>query len=164
MKRLQLILFLDAQESSPFEDIREKYNPIQHGLIDCHITLCREDELLDLNQVKINLQNLKFLPLQLEFGEPQRFSDGKGVLLPVLDETEQFQILRNRILKDIIEHPRVHKPHLTLMHPRNSTCTDVIFEEIMNVPLPSHDLFKKVSLIQQLNEEKWEILEQYPLG
>lgn len=161
MERRQLTLFLDKNQSADIEAIRKKYNPKQHELIESHITLCREDELLDLNQLKINLQTLKFKPLQLHFGLPQRFSDDKGILLPVLEDIELFHLLRKNILNDIIENPREHRPHLTLMHPRNSTCTDAIFQEIMNTPLPKNLLFQKISLIEQINEEKWKVLEEF---
>ncbi len=164
MKRLQLTLFLDKNQSKDFENIRKKYNPIQYELIKCHITLCREDELLDLNQLKFNLQNLQFEPLRLHFGEPQRFSDGNGVFLPVFGEAGLFQDLRRCILDRIIENPREHKAHLTLMHPRNSTCTDAIFQEITNTSLPKNLIFEKISLIEQINEEKWEVLEEFEMN
>ena len=161
MKRLQLTLFLDKNQSADIEEIRKKYNPLQYELIDSHITLCREDELLDLNQLKINLQNLKFEPLQLQFGKPQRFSEGKGVYLPVSGGIELFRTLRKSILKGIIDYPREHESHLTLMHPRNSTCTDGIFQEIKNFSLPTHLNFQKISQIQQLNGGKWSVIEEF---
>jgi hypothetical protein len=164
MQRFQLTLFTDKNQSIDIEEIRKKYNPLQHELIDSHITLCREDELLDLNQLKINLQNLKFKPLKLQFGSALRFSDGKGVYMPVSDEVEWFHTLRKSILKGIIDYPREHEPHLTLMHPRNSTCTDKIFQEIKDFSLPTYLIFQKISLIQQLNGERWSIIEELDLN
>jgi len=70
MKRLQLSFFLDKSQSAVIEEIRKKYNPIQHGLIDSHITICREDELLDLQKIRKNLQNLNFGPFEFHFGQP----------------------------------------------------------------------------------------------
>ena len=161
MKRLQLTLFLNKNQSSDIETIRKKYNPVQQALIDSHITLCREDELFDLQIIRKNLQNLKFEPLEFYFGQPQRFSDGIGVLLPVLGNIEMFDFLRKNILKGVIENPREYKPHLTLMHPRNSICTDAIFQEISKISFPKHNFIYKISLIQQLNMEKWEVLEVF---
>ncbi|OYU68090.1 MAG: hypothetical protein CFE22_01925 [Cytophagaceae bacterium BCCC1] len=163
MKRLQLTLFLDKNQSSDIETIRKKYNPVQQALIDSHITLCREDELLDLQIIRKNLQNLKFGPFEFHFGQPQRFSEGKGVLLPVLGNVELFHILRKNILKGVIENPREHIPHLTLMHPRNAICTEAIFQEIRKFSFPDHYVFQKISLIQQFNMEKWEVLEEFDI-
>jgi len=163
MKRQQLTLFLDKNQSADIEEIRKKYNPIQHDLIDSHITFCREDELLDLTTIRNNLQNLKFEPLKLHFGQPQRFYDGKGVLLPVLGDVELFQFLRKNILKGVIENPKEHAPHLTLMHPRNSICTDAIFQEIRKISFLTPHVFYKISLIQQFNMGKWEVLEEFDI-
>jgi 2'-5' RNA ligase len=163
MKRLQLTLFLDKNQSAEIEAIRKKYNPIQQELIDSHITLCREDELLDLQKIRKNLQILKFEPFELHFGQPQRFSEGKGVLLPVLGNFELFHFLRRNILKRVIENPKEYLPHLTLMHPRNATCTDAIFQEIREFSFPDHLFFHKISLIQQFNLEKWEVLEEFDI-
>lgn len=163
MKRLQLTLFLHKNQSVDIEEIRKKYNPIQHELIDCHITICREDELLDLQKIRKNLQNLKFEHFEFHFGQPQRFSDGKGVLLPVLGNVELFHLLRKNILKGVIENPRKHKPHLTLMHPRNSICKEAIFQEIRKISFLTHHVFHKISLIQQFNMGKWEVLEEFDI-
>ena len=163
MKRLQLTLFLDKNHSKDIEDIRKKYNPIQHELIDSHVTLCREDELLDLQKIRLNLQSLKFKPLEFHFGRPKRFSEGKGVILPVMGNVESFHFLRKNILKGVIENPREHKPHLTLMHPSNSICTDAIFQEISKISFPTHHFFYKISLIQQINKGKWEVLEVFEI-
>ncbi|MDP1814488.1 MAG: 2'-5' RNA ligase family protein [Leadbetterella sp.] len=163
MKRLQLSFFLDKSQSADIEDIRKKYNPIQHGLIDSHITICREDELLDLQIIRMNLRNLKFEPFEFHFGQPKRFSEWKGVLLPVFGNVELFQILRKNILKEVIENPREHIPHLTLMHPRNAICTEAIFQEIRKFSFPDHHFFQKISLIQQFNMEKWEVLEEFDI-
>ncbi len=163
MKRQQLTLFLDKNQSADIEEIRKKYNPIQHELIYSHITLCREDELLDLTIIRNNLQNLKFEPFELHFGQPKRFSDGKGVLLPVLGKVELFQFLRKNILKGVIENPKEHTPHLTLMHPRNSICTDAIFQEIKKTSFLTHHVCQKISLIQEFNMGKWEVLEEFDI-
>ena len=43
--RRQLTLFVEPPENLIIEEIRRRYNPIQFELINCHVTLCREDEI-----------------------------------------------------------------------------------------------------------------------
>jgi len=45
-------------------------------------TLCRDDEIEQLEKVKANLKKLNFCSSILEFGKPIRFSNGKGVIIP----------------------------------------------------------------------------------
>jgi 2'-5' RNA ligase len=54
-------------------------------------------------------------------------------------------------------------PHITLMHPRNSTCTNTIFEGINKINLPTQLKFNKISLIEQHNDESWNILQEFQL-
>jgi len=49
------------------------------------------------------------------------------------------------------------------MHPRNSTCTDKIFEEIEQVNLPSQLIFKSISLIEQVDGGQWETLKTFKI-
>ena len=59
MVRQQLTLFLkDKQEI--IEEIRATYNPKQHDLIAAHITLCREEELENIESILKNLGSIKF--------------------------------------------------------------------------------------------------------
>jgi hypothetical protein len=171
-KRIQLTLFIaNIVEVVPhldnvlvnIETIRQKFNTIQYELIKAHITLCREDELEDIETVIFNLKNLDQPNITVEFGKPIRFSDGKGVMIPALGENSSFQNLRKVILQNSIENPRKHEPHITLMHPRNATCTDVIFEQIKKKELPSSLTFCKVSLIEQINGGQWTVLSEFDL-
>lgn len=112
------------------EQIRQEFNPRQFELIKAHVTLCREDELENLEQVLSNLLMLvqtqeKFY---IEFGKVARFDNGKGLFLPATNDNIQFENLRRQVLNGLIDHPRKQEAHITLMHPRNSTCTDHIFE------------------------------------
>jgi 2'-5' RNA ligase len=52
-------------------------------------------------------------------------------------------------------------PHITLMHPRNSTCTDEIFEELKKLKFALTMKFDRISLIEQVNNGKWKILENF---
>lgn len=163
-KRIQLTLFVDDEYSETIESIRYRYNPLQHMLIKSHVTLCREDELLQLALIKNNLSQLKVAPLDIAFERPIRFADGKGVLLPAIGISLMFQELRALVLKGAVEHPRIQKAHITLMHPRNSACTDVLFKEIEKAVFPRTISFKKISLIVQENDGPWQILETYNFG
>lgn len=161
MTRLQLTLFADENVSEHIEHIRRTFNPEQHALIQAHVTLCREDELEPVEKVRSNLESLEFAPITIHFGKPVRFSDEKGVLLPAIGNNTPFFILRELVLKGVVETLRKHEPHLTLMHPRNATCTDAIFEKIQKTDLPESLTFKKISLIEQEMGEKWRVLNEY---
>ena len=160
-KRIQLTLFIDENALGQIEKIRQEFNPEQYALIKAHATLCREDELTQIEDVILNLAKCEMNSVTINFGDITRFSDGKGVLIPAIGENEQFQNLRKTILKGIIEKPRNHQPHITLMHPRNSNCTDSIFNKIEKMELPSKITFKKISLIEQKNGKEWAVLREF---
>ncbi|MBK8555893.1 MAG: 2'-5' RNA ligase family protein [Lewinellaceae bacterium] len=163
-KRLQLTLFVEAHNAVPLEKVRRAFNPAQYALIKSHVTLCREDEIAPLEQVKMNLVQLVFPKLSIDFGPPVRFDEGRGVLLPAFGPNEIFHQLRSHILQGIIRTPRRHEPHITLMHPRNSICTDVIFAQLQTTVFPSSMVFKRISLIEQEIGMPWSILETFDLG
>ncbi|MCB0517711.1 MAG: 2'-5' RNA ligase family protein [Lewinellaceae bacterium] len=145
------------------ERIRQAFNPAQFALIKSHVTLCREDELEDLERVIRNLKNLKHDCITIEFGDPIRFSEGKGVLLPAMGGLADFQKLRKKILHGLVENPRKPEPHITLLHPRNATCTDEIFSQIQQTDFPRRIEFCKISLIEQEVGEAWQVLEEFGL-
>jgi len=117
-----------------------------------------------LDLIKLNLEKLNFNTFCLSFGKPTRFSNGKGVLIPAIGDYPEFKELRSQILSEIIEKPKTHQePHITLMHPRNSTCTNEIFEIIQNTNLPTILKIDKISLIEQTNGKKWKIIKEYKL-
>ena len=162
-KRTQLTLFIPDQDAVAIEKVRKQYNPEQYKLIHAHVTLCREDELGQIDHVMLNLEQLQFKCFPIDFGKVERFSQGKGVLLPAIGDNEVFQKLRSTVLKGIINQPRKHEPHITLMHPRNATCTDEIFESIPKNSFPQQITFYEISLIEQEIGEKWQILKTYKL-
>ena len=162
-KRIQLTLFIPDQDAVAFEKVRKEYNPEQYKLIHAHVTLCREDELDQIDDVMLNLEKLQFGRFSIHFGLAERFSQGKGVLLPAIGDNEAFQTLRSHVLHCIIDQPRKHAPHITLMHPRNATCTDEIFESIQKNSFPQQITFYEISLIEQEIGEKWQILKTYKL-
>jgi hypothetical protein len=161
--RRQLTLFIEPNDAYPIERIRQQFNPRQSELIKCHVTLCREEEIDKLEQVITNLSRLTRTEIVIEFGEAVRFDNGKGLLLPGKGDNTGFQDLRRQILCGIITNPRILEPHITLMHPRNSTCTDNIYSLIEKVKLPSKFEFKKVSLIEQQEGEKWRTIQGFKL-
>ncbi len=162
-KRLQLTLFIDDDKSGMIENIRKEFNSLQFELIKSHVTLCREDELDPIEQVMQNLQMLNHTCVSINFGPVIKFSDDKGVLIPATGPNSNFHNLRRLILEGVTKNPRKQEPHITLMHPRNSTCTDSIFQQIASVKLPDKIEFKKISLIEQEGESKWKILEEYAI-
>ena len=162
-KRIQLTLFIDEDKSETIENIRKKFNPLQFDLIKSHVTLCREDELKPIEQVIQNLAMLNHECISVAFGPVRKFSDDKGVMIPATGENKEFHQLRKLILKGLTTNPRKHEPHITLMHPRNSTCTDSLFQQIEKIKLPGEITFKKIHLIEQEGESKWKILEEYVL-
>ena len=163
--RTQLTLFVeDEYTASVIETVRKKFNPEQYALIGCHVTLCREDELEQMEKVLHNLEDLDQDSIVLEFGHPIRFSAGDGVLLPAMGDDQHFQRLRASILKGLIAHPRKQEPHITLMHPRNSTCTDEIFAQITKINFSDRITFRKISLIEQELGKKWRTLQEFDLN
>ena len=163
-QRRQLTLFVDEKQSAAIESIRQKLNPLQYGLIKAHVTLCREDEIEPIENVLHNLTNQILPKIVICFGGVIRFSDGNGVLLPANDNLHSYRTLRSKILRGIIETPRNNEPHITLMHPRNSTCTDDIFQQISKVILPAVITFEKISLIEQIDQGPWKIIQEFDLN
>lgn len=162
-KRIQLTLFVNGSDAASIEAVRKKFNPQQYHIIKAHTTLCREDELVQLEKVIQNLDQLKFDPISITFGKPLRFSESKGVLLPAAGDIDNFQQLRRQVLKDGMEEPRLHQPHITLMHPRNSSCTDTLFQELKNYRFPSVIEFDTISLIEQEMGKQWNVLKEFRL-
>jgi 2'-5' RNA ligase len=160
--RRQLTLFLE-DSFDKIEKIRQKYNPEQFDLIKAHVTLCQEDEIENLEQVFKNLSSLNKPKITIQFEKPVRFENGKGVFLKASAGLTEFKNLRKEILRNIIENPRQKVPHITLMHPRNSTCNDEIFEQINREVFPSIITFNKISLIEKRNSEKWKVIKDFSL-
>jgi hypothetical protein len=153
--RRQLTLFVPPQQSERLEQVRKQFDPIQSQIIQSHITLCREDEIIDLDKVIANLRNLPPFDLQLHLDKLTRFEDSKGVYLPILNH-EDYHNLRKKVLHGIIDSPRIQHPHLTLMHPRNAVCTDEIFDLLSKIAFPTLLHFNEIHLIVQVDGGAWE--------
>ena len=163
LKRKQLTLFVDQRQAGIIDKIRLAFNPLQYEIIGSHVTLCREDEIENIENVIDNLENLNHEAIELDFGKPIRFAEGKEVLMPAKDDDSFFQNLRSIFLKGIVGSPRKHEPHLTLMHPRNSTCTEEIFQRIEEIELPTKIRFSTISLIEQELGKAWNVLRKFDL-
>ncbi|RYY00847.1 MAG: 2'-5' RNA ligase family protein [Gammaproteobacteria bacterium] len=161
--RQQLTLFVDKKDASEIESVRKKFNPRQQQLIDSHVTLCREDEITSINKVLDTLQNIDTSAIIIQFGQATRFDNNKGVLLPASGDNEQFHQLRKKIFTALNIPERRHEPHITLMHPRNSNCSDESFEEIKSVSFPTSLKFDTVSLIEQIDGGQWRIIKRFNL-
>lgn len=96
----------------------------------------------------------------MELNGVKRFADGKGVLIIASEENNEFRELRKTVLgtNELTKEPL---PHITLMHPRNSTCNDEIFAEIMKQDLPSELFFNKISLIEQNKGIMWNVINEF---
>ncbi len=162
--RRQLTLFIEKNDAEIIEQVRRKFNPKQYELIPSHVTLCREDEIEHIDQVKLNLLTQSLSEITIEFGKPIRFDHGNGLLLPATNDNTAFYALRRQVLAGLTDNPKKQEPHITLMHPRNSMCTDDIFEQIQKIHLPTKIEFKKVSLIEQNNGGEWLIVEEFELA
>ncbi len=162
-KRIQLTLFISENDSVQIEKIRKEFNPVQFALIKSHVTLCREEELEQLEMVIDKLEKLEHEAITIDFGSVVRFANGAGVLLPAIGHQKEFYNLREQILHGIIGNLGKPVPHITLMHPRNSLCTDNIFEQIKNYNLPAKLTFSTISLIEQEPGMEWQVLREFEL-
>lgn len=160
--RRQLTLFIPGGDEA-IEKIRAEFNPVQYQLIAAHVTLCREDEIGTIEKVIENIKAISWPgPVRIEFSPPERFENGSGVFIPA-KTTDQFNGLREAVLKGTSQSPKKHLPHITLMHPRNSCCTDLIFEQIKQRKFPAVLEFDKISLIEQQNGGRWTVVQEFPI-
>jgi 2'-5' RNA ligase superfamily len=159
--RKQLSMYLPAAAAREIEAVRRVMDPIQHRLIPAHITLCREDELIDLAAIQHRLDSVLMQPLTLRFGQPQIFS-GHGVLLPCVAGEDAFRRLRETVLgsNDI----REQMPHITLAHPRNPKAPG---NTQQNASRLQHDItitFPTIFLIEQEGSAPWRVLSRTTLN
>ena len=155
--RRQLNLILPEAQRSLVEPIRQELDPKQHALIPAHVTLCRDDELPDLQQLTQRLERLDPFLITMRFGQPQQLTDGCVLLRPTAG-IEQFQALRQLILGTTA---REYGAHLTLLHPRNASGIPLNLADV------AHDLtglavtFNTVTLVEQYGFEPWQVKNEY---
>ena len=160
--RKQLTLFIN-EPSGTIEEIRAYYNPVQYNLIKAHITLCREDEIEPTEKLIERITSILLVrPLRIELGKVERFADGKGIYISSFGDNKDFKELRKLVLGQT-KLKKEQVPHITLMHPGNSICTNEIFEQISHYDFPSELEFGKISLIEQKNGGKWNVLQEFEI-
>lgn len=137
------------------ESLRIRHNPLQARLIPAHVTLCREDEVTDWDAFQARLASLCPFEITLGFEAPVRDKD--FVFLPVREGLEEFHQFRSALMQG---EPRKHTPHVTIIHPRNGTCTDPIFREISASIAPFTCTFREVMLIEQVGDGVWNKIAQ----
>jgi hypothetical protein len=87
--RTQLTLFADPDEAAAIERLRAEHDPVQHGLIACHVTLCREDELVELERVT---EKSRVVPTGTL---PRRILGADGLYRAPFEHVRWFMLLAN---------------------------------------------------------------------
>ena len=151
--RRQATLYLPPPHAAAIDKLRLAYNPVQHDLIRAHVTLLREDEVQDWDEVACRLKTCPPIAVTLAFGAPVR--DGNLVYLPAIDSTATFDHLRATLLSRAEAVVRKHEPHITLIHPRNGVCSDEAFAAIVSGCPPFTATFREVTLITQDDGGVW---------
>ena len=143
--------------------MRQVLDPVQFGLIQAHVTLCRDDELegLDPAMVQRRLEANGVKPITLAFGQAERFST-HGVLLPCIAGEDEFQALRQLILGS--ETIRRQPPHITLAHPRNPKSPGNSLAAAANIGAEVRIRFTTVCRIQQDAGAPWQVLQRFALA
>lgn len=150
--RRQLSLFVPFHKKPILEYVRSQYNPIQQKLIPAHITFARFPEFQNKEKsILEQLASLESIEIKLKILKPKRV--GKGLLLPSEDYWNHFKNSREKL-----GFKNSEDPHLTLMHPRNSECTDDLYEEICKFQFPEEITFHQIHLIEQKAEGPWSVL------
>ncbi|HKO96591.1 MAG TPA: 2'-5' RNA ligase family protein [Pyrinomonadaceae bacterium] len=160
VSRKQLSMYIPPDAATDLEAVRRAVDPVQSGLIPAHVTLCREDELGELESIKTRLRTPPFKPLRLRFGRPVAFS-GHGLLLECVGGWEQFRALREYLLAS--SRIRDEKPHITLAHPRNPKARGNSLSNTSALPEVIEVTFPIICLIEQEGNKPWRLLETYQL-
>lgn len=158
--RRQLSMYVPSDSAKEIEKVRKVVDPIQSNLIPAHITLCREDELCELSQIKDRLNKIEFEPLTLSFGKVEVFS-GHGLLLNCVKGEDKFRLMREYLLGS--KNIRNQTPHITLAHPRNPKSIGNSLSNAATLPEIIKITFPTIYLIEQELDKPWCLLEQFEL-
>ncbi len=156
VRRQASLFWYDVPE---VEEIRSLYNPEQARLIPAHVTLVREDEVEDWEELEDRIRNRTSMSISIALGDP--LWENGLVYLPCIGSTEEFDAMREYLLTHSGRAPRKHLPHVTLIHPRNGTCTDEIFATIRQQLGPMVATFREIALIEQVDGGPWTCLSRY---
>lgn len=159
--RRQVTLYVPPPVKARIDAIRERYNPAQHALIAAHVTLCRDEDDIDWEALERRAEWMSPFEVRLRFGAPVK--EENLVYLPVVGSTAAFDALRCEVLED--PHCRRQEPHITLVHPRNGTCTDKAFAELHALFETGLEVtFEQFTLIRQIDGGPWENRRSFPVG
>lgn len=158
--RRQLSMYAPNGSAKEIEKVRKVVDPIQSSLIPAHVTLCREDELQELSQLKEILNKIDFEPLTLTFGKVEIFSS-HGLLLNCIEGEDRFRLMREYLLGS--KNIRNQKPHITLAHPRNPKSIGNSLNNTVSLPEVIKITFPTIYLIEQEANNPWYLLEQFEL-
>lgn len=161
--RLQLSLFVPEPVATILESVRRVLDPVQASLIPAHVTLCREDELVGVDEdaLRSRIAAAPLRQLVLDFGAPEPFS-GHGILLPCVAGEPEFQQVRRWILASA--SVRRLAPHITLAHPRNPKAVGNDLQNAAALAGGTSATFEIVHRIEQVGSAPWRITGTYRLG
>jgi len=153
--RRQLTLFLPEFERRLVDVVRQWLDPKQSAKIAAHVTLCREAEIANWPTIQSTLSSLNTIDVKLVFDKPIRLEDG-CIMLPTQGSTASYDELRQKILGQLY---KVQTPHITLLHPRNSTGRNDDLASLSTYPLPTTVHFTAISVIEQIEAGTWNTVE-----
>jgi hypothetical protein len=162
-RRRQLSLWVPPDQATALEAARRVLDPVQQRLIPAHVTVCRDDEVpdLDVALLRARLNAGRSMPLQLHFGPAQPFHT-HGWLLPCVQGQAEFQALRVLLLgRDDLAQAQ---PHITLAHPRNPRAVGNTPEQARSLPTPRCLVLPTLQLIEQRGAQAWGVLAQFALA
>ncbi len=157
LMRRQLTLFLPPDQRAVVEPIRQRLDPRQHAVIQAHVTLCRDGELVHWEVISQRLASLGEISITMQFGEPQVLPDGCVLLRPT-HGAEQYQHLRQSILGS---SANVHGAHITLLHPRNAAGVSYNLAEIAPALAGLTATFRTIAVIEQYGSAPWLVQQEF---
>jgi hypothetical protein len=160
--RTQLSLYAPSPSAEKLDEVRRRLDPVQAGLIPAHVTLCREDELQDIDLTRLGaiIRSSDASPIRMRFGHPV-FFQGHGILLPCMEGADDFQKLRCLVLGT--HTARSHAPHITLAHPRNPRSSHNTPGSLASIPRDWVIVFSEIMHILQRDTLPWQVIEQHSL-
>ena len=160
--RSQLSLYVPAPMAEPLESVRRVVDPVQSSLIPAHVTLCREDELAQLEPgvIASRLATPPVKSVTLQFGKAESFYE-HGILLPCVAGEHEFRSLREHLLGS--RNIRHQSPHITLAHPRNPKAHGNCLASAHMLPESFSIAFSTVTLIEQTGIAPWRVLDTFYL-
>ncbi len=173
--RRQLSLFVPPPMGAQLDQCRAILDPVQANLIASHVTLCRDDELLEMTSIVERLHQVSrnahqgVFPLSLSFGAARR-GDGHGIFLDCVDGEAAYQRLRQLLLlppsTPISAPPQVRRmaPRITLAHPRNPWTEANLSLDFSTLPQHFSIEFSRIAWIEQHPNCAWHVVQEFQLN